>query len=220
MVNDPLTLNRAVQRNPHRLPAQTAPKNVCVHMSLRTCEMLAPPCSERRTVIRKTFYAVLLIGIGVALSQMAGQVTAATAARVYASREGNVATVPLARSGAVSIPTDLRGHFQTDGTIDGKPVSFMVDTGSSVVALNETSAAALGMRPTPADYNATVGTANGSVRAARARLGTVDVGGVVVRDVDAIVLPDEALKENLLGLSFLSKITRLEFANGKLKLEQ
>jgi aspartyl protease family protein len=33
----------------------------------------------------------------------------------------------------------------------------------------------------------------------------VDIGGLVVRDVDALVLPDEALSENLLGMSYLSK---------------
>jgi aspartyl protease family protein len=173
-------------------------------------------------VIRKIAYATVFIGIGMMMSQMADQVMAATAARIHATRETGVATsAPMANGlRATTIPTDLRGHFQTDGHIDGRPVSFMVDTGSSVVALNETSAAALGMHPTPADYNASVGTANGSVRAARARLAMVDVGGVVVRDVDAIVLPDEALKENLLGLSFLSRLKRLEFANGKLVLEQ
>ena len=31
----------------------------------------------------------------------------------------------------------------------------------------------------------------------------IDIGGLVARDVDAMVLPDEALSENLLGLSFL-----------------
>jgi aspartyl protease family protein len=34
----------------------------------------------------------------------------------------------------------------------------------------------------------------------------LDVGGLVVRDVDAMVLPDEALSENLLGLSCLSRL--------------
>jgi len=41
----------------------------------------------------------------------------------------------------------------------------------------------------------------------------IDLGGLVVRDVDAMVLPDEALSENLLGLSFLSKLKRFEYAN-------
>jgi len=48
----------------------------------------------------------------------------------------------------------------------------------------------------------------------------IDLGGLVVRDVDAMVLPDEALSENLLGLSFLSKLKRFEYANDKLVLEQ
>ena len=43
----------------------------------------------------------------------------------------------------------------------------MVDTGASVIALNETSAAAqFGLRPSRGDYNATVTTANGTVKGA------------------------------------------------------
>ena len=77
-----------------------------------------------------------------------------------------------------------------------------------------------GLRPTPGDYKSTVTTANGTVKGARTRIAMVDVGGIVVRDVDAMVLPDEALSENLLGLSFLSKLKRFEYANGAMVLEQ
>ena len=59
-----------------------------------------------------------------------------------------------------------------------------------------------------------------TIKAARTRLAMVDIGGLVVRDVDAMVLPDAALSENLLGLSFLSKLKRFEYANGKMVLEQ
>jgi clan AA aspartic protease (TIGR02281 family) len=48
----------------------------------------------------------------------------------------------------------------------------------------------------------------------------VDVGGLVVPDVDALVLPDEALSENLLGLSFLSHLKRFEYSNGQMVLQQ
>jgi aspartyl protease family protein len=65
-----------------------------------------------------------------------------------------------------------------------------------------------------------VTTANGTVKAARTRLAMLDIGGLIVRDVDAMVLPDQALSENLLGLSFLSKLKRFEYANGQLVLEQ
>ena len=43
---------------------------------------------------------------------------------------------------------------------------------------------------------------------------------IVVRDVDALVLPDEALSENLLGLSFLSRLKRFEYSDGQMVLQQ
>jgi hypothetical protein len=74
--------------------------------------------------------------------------------------------------------------------------------------------------PVARRIHATVSTANGTVKAAPARLAMVDLGGIIVRDVDAMVLPDEVLSENLLGLSFLSKLKRFEYANGLMALEQ
>ena len=129
---------------------------------------------------------------------------------------------PPAQSSArmVTIGRDHRGHFQANGRVDGRQVSFMVDTGASVIALNEKSAARFGLRPSPADYKTNVSTANGTIKAARTRLAMVEIDGLIVRDVDAMVLPDEALSENLLGLSFLSKLKRFEYANGKMVLEQ
>jgi len=129
-------------------------------------------------------------------------------------------TTGMAGSRSVTIARDGRGHFQTDGRIDGRRIGFMVDTGASVVALNESAAAQVGIRPLRSDFTATVNTANGTLKAARARLASVEVGGIVVHDVEAMVLPDAALSENLLGLSFLSKLRRYEFAGGKLVMEQ
>jgi aspartyl protease family protein len=166
-------------------------------------------------------FAAFIAGLGTIMAQMADKMTptpalASTVVRNAASDE----TVALAGVRSISLPRDRRGHFQAEGRIDGQRIGFMVDTGASVVALNETSAARFGLRPSRGDYNATVTTANGTIKAARTRLAMVDIGGLVVRDVDAMVLPDEALSENLLGLSFLSKLKRFEYANGKMVLEQ
>ena len=73
--------------------------------------------------------------------------------------------------------------ISTDGRIDGQRVDFMIDTGASLVALNEKSAARFGLRPSRSDYNATVTTANGTIKAARTRLAMIELGGLVVRDV-------------------------------------
>jgi aspartyl protease family protein len=156
------------------------------------------------------------------MAQVADKMTAAAPAHANMAiqRGGSTETVGLAGSRSLSIPSDARGHFLTEGRIDGQRIGFMIDTGASVVALNESSAARFGLRPPPGDYKATVTTANGRIKAAPARIAMVDIGGLVVRDVEAMVLPDEALSENLLGLSFLSKLKRFEYAKGQMVLEQ
>jgi aspartyl protease family protein len=165
-------------------------------------------------------FAAIIAGLGTLMAQMADRMAPALAHSVAPKTAIVTTTVAQAGSRSISIPRDGRGHFETEGRIDGQRIGFMVDTGASMIALNETSAARFGLRPSRNDYNATVTTANGTIKAARTRLATVDVGGLVVRDVDAMVLPDEALSENLLGLSFLSKLKRFEYANGQMVLEQ
>jgi aspartyl protease family protein len=164
-------------------------------------------------------FAALMVAMGSIMAQMADRMTPALAHAVSAKP---VPVETAAQSGlrSLSIPRDARGHFETEGRIEGQRIGFMVDTGASVIALNETSAARFGLRPSRGEYNAMVTTANGTIKAARARLAMVDIGGLVVRDVDAMVLPDEALSVNLLGLSFLSKLKRFEYANGTMVLEQ
>jgi aspartyl protease family protein len=167
------------------------------------------------------FFAAVITVAGVFMSEMADRMSASPALAKAPRKEATVAVAAVPAAGrSISIPRDARGHFQTDARIDGQRIDFMVDTGASVVALNEKSAARFGLRPSRGDYNATVTTANGTIKAARARIAMMDVGGLVVRDVDAMVLPDEALSENLLGLSFLSKLRRFEYANGRLVMEQ
>jgi aspartyl protease family protein len=165
--------------------------------------------------------AAIMAGLGTFMAQMADKMSpAAASATTAANKAAFIATPMLAAGHTINIPRDGRGHFKVDGRIDGQRIDFMVDTGASVVALNESTAARFGLRPTPGDYKAAVSTANGTIKAARARLAMVDLGGIIVRDVDAMVLPDEALSENLLGLSFLSRLKRFEYANGLLVLEQ
>jgi aspartyl protease family protein len=166
--------------------------------------------------------AAFMVGLGTIMAQMADKMTPTPAQANTLSVRNPAPVEASAPAGirSISITRDPRGHFQTEGRIDGQRIDFMVDTGASVVALNEKSAARFGFRPSRSDYNASVSTANGTIKAARTRLAMVELGGLVVRDVDAMVLPDEALSENLLGLSFLSKLKRFEYANGRLVLEQ
>jgi aspartyl protease family protein len=157
-----------------------------------------------------------VIGAAIAprfLSQMNGNQVLAVAA------QPDPAPAPASNSRSISITKGANGHFNVEANVDGRRIAMLVDTGASVIALRETEARRLGVHPSRSEYTATAHTANGIVKAAPVRLNRVEVGDVVVRDVAAFVLPDEALGQNLLGMSFLGKV-RWEHRKGKLVLEQ
>jgi aspartyl protease family protein len=147
--------------------------------------------------------------------------------RYYTGMSGATAAAPAAppepaASAASSRSMTIRGqngHFSVEAEVDGRRMEFLVDTGASVIALRERDAARLGIHPTQREYTANVATANGNVRAAPVELNRVDVGSLTVRNVAALVLPDEVLGQNLLGMSFLSRV-RWEHRDGRLVLEQ
>ena len=120
----------------------------------------------------------------------------------------------------VTVRADRLGHFQVEGSVDGRRLDFMVDTGASMVALRERDANKLGIFPAARDYTARTSTANGVIKVAPVRLPSLEVNGIRVYDVQAAVIPDEALGVNLLGMSFLSRVRRFEMANGRLVMEQ
>ena len=118
----------------------------------------------------------------------------------------------------VTLSNNGRG-FQVEARIDSRSIDFIVDTGASAIALRETSAAKLGIHPAARDYTIKMQTANGVGKAARVQLDRVEINGITVRDVAAVVVADEALSTNLLGMTFLSRI-KWTHDRGKLVLEQ
>jgi aspartyl protease family protein len=169
--------------------------------------------------------AGMLVVLGVVAARVADQSvhTAPAAAPPAAATLAAVASPQPQEdsySSSVVVPRDGRGHFVVDARVDGRHMGFMLDTGASVVALRARDAAGLGIHPVARDFTVEVKTANGTTRAAPVQLGMVEVGGLNVRNVAALVSPDEALSENLLGLSFLSRLRRFEYSNGKMVLEQ
>ncbi len=119
----------------------------------------------------------------------------------------------------VTLNSDRRGHFQVEARIDGRAVGLVVDTGASRIVLRETSAARLGIFPRASEYTGRATTANGVAKFAPVRLASVEVNGITVRNVDAAVMPDDALHENLLGMTFLSRV-KWTHDRGRLVLEQ
>jgi len=95
------------------------------------------------------------------------------------------------------------GHFLASGSINGKAVRFMVDTGATLVAMGADEAERLGLDLSGAREGLGQ-TANGPVRMQVVVLSSVRVGGVEVANVGAAILP-QPMPYLLLGNSFLSR---------------
>ena len=119
----------------------------------------------------------------------------------------------------VKIPVQADGHYYVDGKVNGRNVALVVDTGASMVALRESDARSAGIRISRNDFNHPIYTANGTAYAAEVILRRVSVGRISIRDVGAVVIPDEQLSVSLLGATFLNELRRFEVSNNILVLE-
>ena len=162
-------------------------------------------------------FAILALAIGAVVPRLYVRDAPVPAAQAAMIRPVSPEPAPGGRS--VTLNKADNGQFQTGALVDGRHIDFLVDTGASVIVLRQRDAARLGIHPAQRDFTANVSTANGLVKGAPVELNRVEVGGLTVRNVTALVLPDEALATNLLGMSFLSKV-RWEHRNGRLVLEQ
>jgi aspartyl protease family protein len=164
--------------------------------------------------------AVAVLIAGSYFARFADQAVVHPAAQAAAVQSAYEPRQPTTSGRSLMLESDRQGHFKVEARIDGRHIDFMVDTGASLVIMRESDAAQAGIRPMPRDYTAIVSTANGKIKAAPAKLERIEVGGITVYDVPALVLPDESLGQNLLGVSFLSRLKRYEYANGRMVLEQ
>ena len=98
------------------------------------------------------------------------------------------------------------GHFALDALANGVKLSFMFDTGASLVVLRAEDAGKLGFDVEALAWSATVQTANGQARAAPVTLKALTIGGITERNLRALVARRGALGENLLGQSFLERL--------------
>ena len=105
-----------------------------------------------------------------------------------------------AGAAVTEIKADDRGHYIAKADIDGTDVTVIVDTGASLVALSYEDADDIGLKPQSLSYNSPVLTANGTVNAARVSLRRIEIDGVLVRDVEGLVLPEGAISGSLLGM--------------------
>ena len=112
----------------------------------------------------------------------------------------NVTTTTDGIQKKVALQRNKHGHYLTNGTINGKDVIFLLDTGATEVAIPEAIARKIGLRKGRAFY---VKTANGNTKAYRSHLNSVAIGDIIRYDLNATILPNMPGEEVLLGMNFL-----------------
>ncbi|WP_112809395.1 TIGR02281 family clan AA aspartic protease [Ensifer sp.] len=138
--------------------------------------------------------------------------------KAAANRSTPASTAKYASGRTIVLQADRSGHFFGDFRINGRTQSGLVDTGASTIAINVSTARRLGLSTGTLSFDVRVGTANGEVEAARAKLNRVEIGGISLRDVDALVLPDKSLSGMLVGMSFLRRLSSYRVEDGAMHL--
>jgi aspartyl protease family protein len=123
-----------------------------------------------------------------------------------------------AKSVAVRIRKQADGQFMAQVSTNGAKIEMVVDTGASTIVLNQSDAALAGIKIEGLHYSVPVQTANGTSFAARVRLKIVSIGPLTINNVEALIAKRGALRESLLGMSFLSRLRSYEFSGDFLTL--
>ena len=154
----------------------------------------------------KLFAFVAAFGLLIGLALPGGKAPATSASTVSASG-----------SREVVLTRGSTGHFFTDAKVNGHgPVQFIVDTGASIVALSMSDARALGVDVDPSKFDVIGEGASGAVRGQKITLDSVDVGGIKVEHVKAVVLEGSNL--SLLGQTFLTHVDHVDMSGDYLSL--
>lgn len=110
------------------------------------------------------------------------------------------------KSVTVTVSPDNRGMYTTVGSINGLPISFLVDTGATTIAMNSDQAKRLGIDFRINGKPTMVGTASGMTKAYQVTLDTVSVGSITLNNIPAVVINGKFPVQVLLGMSFLGQL--------------
>jgi len=116
----------------------------------------------------------------------------------------------------VRLESNIQGHFVADGLINGEPVTFLLDTGATDVAIPAEQAERLGL---PRGAPVALQTANGQTTGYRTMLDSLTLGDIVLHDVRALIAPGFGGEQVLLGMSALKQLEFTQRA-GTLVLRQ
>ncbi len=116
----------------------------------------------------------------------------------------------------VILDSNRQHHYVATGKINGKTVTFLLDTGATDVVIPQQLANTLGLQRGSSQLAAT---ANGNVRVYTTRLNHLQLGNIQLHDVKASINPGMRGDGVLLGMSALKSIDFSQ-RNGQLILRQ
>jgi aspartyl protease family protein len=120
----------------------------------------------------------------------------------------------------VTLNANTYGHYVVEADIGGTPVELLTDTGATYVALNYETALKLGFTAQTLRFTNRSSTANGIARVAPVTLDYLRIGSILVRDVKAVIAEPGKMTQNLLGMSFINKLSGFELRGGRLLMVQ
>mgnify|MGYP006126279771 CR=1 FL=1 len=132
-------------------------------------------------------------------------------------RTGPLSLVQSEEEGKIIIPKQRDGHFHLKLDVNGTSIDFLVDTGASGIVLNQQDAQSLGFDLDTLEYWAYANTANGKVRLAPVRLGSITLGGYKDKNVKATVNEGD-MRTSLLGMSYLKSFSGIEIKQDQMIL--
>jgi len=129
---------------------------------------------------------------------------------------GRVMSAPTFKR--VQLLPDANGMYRSKGRINGNPTAFLVDTGATFIAMNSRHAKRLRLRYKDG-RKVHISTASGVETGHHLTLDRVQLGGITLNRVDAVVLNGDFPQTVLLGMSFLNRV-KLQHKGGAMILEK
>lgn len=120
-------------------------------------------------------------------------------------------------AGDHTLQREADGHFYANARVGGASMRMMVDTGASVIALTGSDARAAGLHWDDSEVRPIGRGASGDVYGVATTLNEVEIGGIVRRNVAAVIVP-EGLDISLLGQSYLSKVGDVNISGDQMVL--
>lgn len=166
--------------------------------------LLAASFAARRVPIRDTF-KMILAWVSIFSILFIVFTFRSDFARLWKHVKADISGTTSDPNGEVRIKKGDDGHFTARVTINGKPVSMLIDTGATSTVISAATAQAAGIDADGGLFDVPVNTANGTVMLKRAQAATFTVGAITREDFGLLVSDQDEL--NLIGMSFLSDLT-------------